>query len=92
VQFITDKLFNIEDDVVFTLEAPELSAMPKVAKLKWHKPLAKPLLGYLCGVTFVKENLGYSIAWEKWMEANIEKLSEAGDNSILARYLGHEDA
>ena len=86
----TDKLFNPEHGMFICFKAEEIPALPLKGKLVWFNKVGEGHSHFLCGIKILKDST-LNQKWIKWMDDNILKLADIGDNKILNRYLISEE-
>jgi len=89
MSFETDKLFQPDHGMKMSFSATGIPSFPTMAELVWFKRAGEGKKHYQCGIRFSKD-CQMNPKWIKWMEDNIQKLAEAGDNKILRNYLSSE--
>jgi hypothetical protein len=87
--FETDKLFSPEHGMIINFSAAHIPPLPPKGKLLWFKK-AGDKKHYQCGIKFLKATAG-NPSWTQWMEDNILKLADTGDNKVLNHYLNIEE-
>lgn len=89
MSFETDRLFNPEHGMDISFSSAEIPALPPKGKLVWFKKVGESNSHYQCGIKFFKDST-LNQKWIKWMDDNIQKLADIGDNKILNHYLVDE--
>ncbi len=88
VMIVTDRMFDPEHGMVIHLSAQDIASLPTKGKVMWFKKIGKGrTLRYQCGLKFID---AHNPAWLKWMEDNVQKMADTGDNKILDRFLHGE--
>ena len=90
INFETDKLFQPDHGMTVCLKSAQISALPSKGKLVWFKRVGENRSHYQCGIRFLKD-MDPDPQWVQWMDENILKLADTGDNKILTRYLTSEE-
>jgi len=90
MSFETDRLFSPEHGMSIHLKSAQIPPLPSKGKLVWFRKAGEGNRHYQCGIRFFKESV-YSPVWAQWMEDNILKLADTGDNNILNHYLDIEE-
>ena len=57
--------FAAKPGMVFTLESPDIPAMPKRGRLRWYRKLPGRSPVFLCGVIFEDQD---NAAWNQWLD------------------------
>jgi hypothetical protein len=84
--FVTDRLFEPEHELTMYFSVKQAPPFPLKGKLVWFKKVGENNAHFQCGVRFLKE-FSASQAWITWMDENISKLADIGDNNILEHFL-----
>ena len=63
--FRMEQPFAAKANLVFTLDAPDIPAMPKRARLRWYRKLPGRAPTFLCGVIFEESD---TAAWNAWLD------------------------
>ena len=90
MSFETDKLFKPDHGMIINFSDAQIPPLPVKGKLVWFKKVGESKNHYQCGVRFVKDSK-LNRQWVQWMQDNILKLADSGDNKILKRYLIGEE-
>jgi hypothetical protein len=85
--FVTDRLFEVEDNLNMCFTVTQSPSFPSKGKLVWFRKVGKKRSQYQCGVRFAGEYT-QSPAWVTWMEGNISQLADTENSPILGRILG----
>jgi hypothetical protein len=63
--FRMEEPFVAKAGLIFTLDVPEIPAMPKQGRLRWYRKLPGRKPVFLCGVIFEG---GDTEAWNRWLD------------------------
>lgn len=63
--FRMDQPFAAKAGLVFTLESPDVPALPKRGRLRWYRKLPGRVPVFLCGVMFEDQE---NEAWNQWLD------------------------
>jgi hypothetical protein len=63
--FRMNQPFTAKSRMIFTLEAPDVPALPKRGRLRWYRKLPGRVPTFVCGVIFED---GDDPAWTDWLE------------------------
>jgi hypothetical protein len=66
--FRIEQPFVAKSGLIFTLEAPEIPALPKHGRLRWYRKLPGRNPVFLCGVIFEG---GDHEAWIQWLDQTL---------------------
>jgi len=84
--FVTDKPFDPEHGLMMHFSVKQSPPFPSKGKLAWFRKAGNERPGFQCGVKFTSEAVTNQ-AWITWMEENILRLADIGDNKILEHFL-----
>ena len=84
--FVTDKLFDPSEKLTMCFKAAQVPSFPSKGELVWFRKVGKGGAQHQCGIRFADGAI-QNPPWVKWMEENILKLADTGDNKILDRIL-----
>ena len=90
LNFETDRLFAPDHGMTVRFKSAEISPLPSQGIIVWFRKVGKANEHLQCGIRFPQEST-YSPAWIQWMEDNVLKLADTGDNKILNHYLSIEE-
>jgi hypothetical protein len=89
MSFETDRLFNPDHGMSIYFSDAGIPPLPVKGRLVWFKKVGEGKSHYQCGIRFLGDSTTDQ-EWIKWMDDNILKLADTGDNKILQHYLTSE--
>jgi hypothetical protein len=78
----TDKIFRPSDNCVLSIESgsEDLPFGAKKGRIMWFRRIHTPQERFQCGIQFLANT---DSSFQQWLEMKVNRLSEAGDATIL---------